>query len=108
MKDFAVIKNGLVSNIAVAETIEHLFLVIMDADAVIEVTEATGVPHIGFEYREDKGRFVPMRPGASWSFDEEVFQWLPPTPYPTDGNIYSWDEPSLSWAQVDIPENLVA
>jgi hypothetical protein len=34
---------------------------------------------------------------ASWAFDEESCQFIPPTPYPQDGSIYEWDEPTTSW-----------
>lgn len=34
---------------------------------------------------------------ASWVFNEEYCQFIPPTPYPQDGSIYEWDEPTTSW-----------
>lgn len=34
---------------------------------------------------------------ASWIFDEELCSFVPPIPYPTDGNNYTWDEQSISW-----------
>lgn len=36
---------------------------------------------------------------ASWTFDEETCSFVPPTPRPNDGNMYIWDEESLSWVQ---------
>lgn len=35
----------------------------------------------------------------SWSFDEETCDFIPPTPYPDDGNVYYWNEETLSWIQ---------
>ena len=34
---------------------------------------------------------------ASWVFNEETCNFDPPTPYPTDGNLYNWDEETTSW-----------
>lgn len=39
------------------------------------------------------------RPFASWVFDEATFVWSSPTPYPTDGKSYRWDEPTTSWTE---------
>lgn len=36
---------------------------------------------------------------ASWVFDENSCSFVPSVPYPTDGNRYNWDEPTLSWIQ---------
>ena len=36
---------------------------------------------------------------ASWTFDETTCSFNPPTPYPTDGNDYHWDEESRSWLE---------
>lgn len=37
---------------------------------------------------------------ASWVFDESICAFKAPTPYPTDGKIYRWDEPTTSWVEV--------
>lgn len=39
----------------------------------------------------------PEKPFPSWSWDG-VF-WQPPTPYPSDGKRYRWDEESGSWVE---------
>jgi hypothetical protein len=36
----------------------------------------------------------------SWFFNQETCSFDPPTPYPNDNKIYTWDEPSLSWVEV--------
>ena len=40
------------------------------------------------------------QPFPSWTFDEPTCRFVPPTPYPTDGKYYLWDEPTLSWIEV--------
>jgi len=37
------------------------------------------------------------QPYPSWVFDESSLMYLPPIPYPQDGNPYRWDEETLSW-----------
>lgn len=37
---------------------------------------------------------------ASWVFDEDTCTFNPPTPYPTDGNTYQWDEEKTAWVEV--------
>ena len=35
----------------------------------------------------------------SWTFNEDTCWYDPPSPYPNDGNLYRWDEASLSWIE---------
>ena len=51
---------------------------------------------IGYTYREDIDAFVPPQPYASWVLNANA-QWEAPTPMPTDGQMYSWDEATTSW-----------
>lgn len=37
---------------------------------------------------------------ASWVFDETICSFKAPTPYPTDGKTYRWDEPTTLWIEV--------
>ena len=52
---------------------------------------------IGYKYDSGRDAFIPKQPFASWSLNEQSCLWLAPTPKPTDGKIYFWDEPSLLW-----------
>jgi hypothetical protein len=45
------------------------------------------------------GWFYPPQPFPSWTRGEG--EWLPPVPYPTDGQMYSWDEASGQWIATD-------
>jgi hypothetical protein len=55
---------------------------------------------IGYAYRADIDAFVAPQPYPSWTLDANA-QWQAPVPMPTDGKMYSWDEASLSWVEVD-------
>ena len=56
---------------------------------------------IGDTYDKTDDRFLPSKQFDSWIFDEDEYKWVAPTPYPTDGNRYSWDEETTSWTQLD-------
>ena len=40
---------------------------------------------------------------ASWTFNETTCAYEAPTPRPTDGKFYTWDEPTLAWVAVEVP-----
>lgn len=52
---------------------------------------------IGYTYDEVRDAFIPPQPFPSWVLNEDTCLWEPPTPMPTDGQMYQWDEPTLSW-----------
>jgi hypothetical protein len=54
---------------------------------------------IGFTYDKSKDVFIPPNQYASWTLNEDTCQWTPPQPYPVDGEMYSWDEATLSWVE---------
>lgn len=56
---------------------------------------------IGYTYDAQRDAFIPPKPYTSWVLNEEICQWSAPTPYPTDGNRYSWDESTISWTLVE-------
>jgi len=51
---------------------------------------------IGYTYDETNDVFIVPQPFASWTLDEN-FDWQPPTPYPTDGQAYNWNEETQTW-----------
>lgn len=54
---------------------------------------------IGYIYHADIDAFAAPQPHPSWALDANA-QWQPPTPMPTDGAMYLWDEPTTSWVAV--------
>jgi len=55
---------------------------------------------IGFAYDQAQDAFVPPQPFGSWLLNEQTFLWEPPTPMPTDGKKYIWDESTTFWVEV--------
>lgn len=58
---------------------------------------------IGFIYDEALNAFVPPQPYPSWLLNPDTAQWESPIPYPKDGKLHRWDEPTLSW--IEVPSN---
>jgi len=54
---------------------------------------------IGYTYRSDIDAFTAPQPYASWTLNEDA-QWQAPTARPTDGKMYSWDEATTSWIEI--------
>ena len=55
---------------------------------------------IGFKYDATRDAFIPPKPFASWVLNEDTCVWDAPTPMPTDGKLYTWDEDTTSWKEV--------
>jgi len=58
---------------------------------------------IGYTYDSVRDAFIPPKPYASWLLDEETCLWNPPTPMPTDGKMYTWNEATTSWNELVTP-----
>ena len=52
---------------------------------------------MGYTYNETIDAFHAPKPYSSWTLNETTCQWEAPTPYPDDGEIYIWNEETLSW-----------
>ncbi len=57
---------------------------------------------IGYIYDSQLDAFYAPQPYASWTLNEETCYWEAPTPMPTDGKLYTWDEDTLSWVEVTL------
>lgn len=56
---------------------------------------------IGYKYDAGLDAFVPPQPYPSWTLDADV-NWQPPVAMPNDGEMYSWDESTLTWEQAAV------
>jgi len=50
----------------------------------------------GYSYNSVADVFVAPKPYPSWILDSN-HDWQPPTPKPTDGKMYLWDETTQTW-----------
>ena len=55
---------------------------------------------VGYNYDHTHDVFYPPKPFPSWTLDQSIWNWEPPTPYPTDAtfeNPYVWNEATKTW-----------
>lgn len=57
---------------------------------------------IGYTYDNVRDAFIAVKPFTSWTLNESTCLWEAPVPYPNDGEVYRWDEDTLSWQQIDL------
>lgn len=58
---------------------------------------------IGSIYDSARDAFYSPQPYASWTLDEDSCTWQAPVAYPTDGEMYTWNEETQSWDAVTTP-----
>lgn len=54
---------------------------------------------IGYTFDPVNDYFFAPQPFPSWTLDADAI-WQAPTPMPTDGKFYTWNEATLSWDEV--------
>jgi hypothetical protein len=113
MSHFAKVTNGIVTQVIVAEP--EFFETFIDSSPGewIQTSFNThGGVHsnggtslrknyagIGYTYDSQRDAFIPPKPYASWTLNENTCLWDAPTPLPTDGKVYIWDEPTTTWIE---------
>jgi hypothetical protein len=58
---------------------------------------------IGYTWDEQRDAFIPPQPFPSWTLNETTCLWDSPVPYPTDGNLYIWNEDTQQWDAAPTP-----
>jgi hypothetical protein len=111
MAHFAKVNNGIVERVIVAEP--EFFDTFVDSSPGewIQTSYNTyggehklgGTPlrknyaGIGFSYDSTRDAFIPPQPYPSWTLNETTCLWDCPVAYPTDGNMYIWNEETQAW-----------
>ena len=54
---------------------------------------------IGFTYDSQRDAFIPPRPYASWTLNEQTCLWESPVAYPEGEQIHVWNEDAGEWVQ---------
>ena len=52
---------------------------------------------VGYNYDQIRDAFIPPKPFASWTLNEETCVWDPPVVRPDDGQRYFWNETTQQW-----------
>ena len=111
MAHYAKVNNGLVEQVIVAEA--EFFDTFVDSSPGIwlqtsynthggvhtlgETPLRKNYAGVGFTYDAAIDAFIPPQPYPSWTLDDETCLWNPPTAYPDDGKIYTWNESTTAW-----------
>jgi hypothetical protein len=95
--NIAIIENNIVVNTIVCESVE-----LAESLTGLTAVEYTNENPAGIDwtYNSITNQFIPPRPYASWTFNEEAKQWQAPVSYPVDGKNYTWTEENLTWVEV--------
>ena len=57
-------------------------------------------PGIGYHHDPVADKFYAPQPFASWTLNNTTWSWEAPTPMPTDGKPYTWNEATTSWKEL--------
>jgi|TARA_B110000977_G_C10992737_1_gene460584 hypothetical protein len=52
---------------------------------------------VGSTYDKSKDAFIPVKPYASWVFDNDTCTWSAPTEFPSNAGAWVWQESTTSW-----------
>lgn len=110
MAHFAKVLNGIVTQVIVAEPEFFKSFVDNSPGEWIQTSYNTrggqhpeGLPlrknfaGVGYTYDKERDAFIPPKTYASWILNEDTCLWECPVPYPTDGNLYNWNEEDQTW-----------
>lgn len=62
--------------------------------------------HVEGTYDPDRDAFIPPQTYPSWILNDTTLVWEPPVPHPTNfaTSGWVWDEDSLAWVELTLPE----
>lgn len=103
MTHFAEVIDGIVTRVIVAE--QDFIDDLPNKEQWIQTSYNHNIRKnyagVGYSYDEVRDAFIPPKPFDSWTLNEETCNWEAPTPYPDDGQIYSWNE-TEGWILLEI------
>ena len=59
---------------------------------------------IGYYYDSIRDAFIPPKPFASWTLNEQSCLWQSPIPYPNDGKMYQWNDEIGNWIEINLTQ----
>ena len=109
MAHFAEIKDGIVTQVIVAE--QNFIDTLPNPTEWVQTSYNTqagkhllgGTPlrknyaGIGFRYDKELDAFIPPQPYPSWKLNTDTCLWESPIPYPQDDKEYIWNETEQEW-----------
>lgn len=114
MAHFAEVINGVVERVIVADSKEWCesnlggTWVQTSYNTIGGEHKLGGTPlhknYAGIGYTFDGVGFAAPQPYASWTLNSNSYLWEAPTPMPTDGKLYTWNEEDLEWVEIPVSE----
>jgi hypothetical protein len=110
MSHFAQVENGIVTQVIVAEQ-DVIDSGLFGTGWVQTSYNTRGNQHpegrplrgnyagVGYTYDSVNDVFYAPQPYPSWTLNTISWTWDSPVPYPTDGEVYFWDEANLTWSK---------
>lgn len=112
MAHYAKIVDGVVEQVVVADTQEWCETnlggtwIQTSYNTIGNTHTNGGTPlhknYAGIGYTWDGVGFAASKPYPSWNLNSDTYIWEAPVSYPTDGNMYTWDETTTSWVESNI------
>ena len=59
----------------------------------------------GFTWDDDAEAFIPPKIFDNFILDTNTYKWIPPIPYPTDGEHYVWNDKTNQWVDAQTITN---
>ena len=56
---------------------------------------------VGYSYDASKDAFIPPKPFPSWTLNNSTCLWECPVEYPSDGEMYKWNETDEAWDEIE-------
>lgn len=112
MAHYAKVESGLVTQVIVADSKEWCEANLGGTWIQTSYNTSGGVNsrdggvalhknYAGIGYSWDGTGFAAPQPYPSWTKDSTTYLWNAPTPMPTDGARYTWNEADLEWQEVE-------
>jgi len=105
MPYFAKINNNIVTNVIVADQNFIDSGVLGDSSLWVQTSTSgsfrKNYASTGFTYDSERDAFIAAKPFPSWLLVEDTCQWKAPVDKPTDDKMYTWDEDSTAWVEVE-------
>jgi hypothetical protein len=110
MGHYAKVENGIVTQVIVADGVDWCEKNLGGEWVQTSYNSRGGIHqngkfaihknYAGIGYTFDGTGFAAPQPYSSWILNKESYLWEAPMAMPEDGNLYTWNEETISWELV--------